>query len=107
MMKFNKFFVTDGTIKARVSYHLDNRFDGRKCVTLYAKDYSRELGELFPEIYKNDTDSQVDYFERGRVVIFEDHPCYEQARNRALQSQADWETKQAIRKAKWAQAATA
>lgn len=30
MIKFNKFNVTSGQIKARVSYSLDNRFDGQR-----------------------------------------------------------------------------
>ena len=83
MLKFNKFHVTNGKIKARVSYHLDNRTDQRKCVTMYAKDYSRELGELFYENYTNNTDTQTDYFEKGRVVLFKDHPLYSQALERA------------------------
>lgn len=85
MIKFNKFHVTNGVIKARVGYHLDNRTDQRKCVTMYAKDYSRELGQLFADNYQNNTDSMTDYFEKGRVVLFEDHPLYAQARARAEQ----------------------
>lgn len=85
MIKFNKFHVTNGAIKARISYHLDNRTDQRKCVTMYAKDYSRELGQLFADNYQNNTDSMTDYFEKGRVVFFEDHPLYAQARARAEQ----------------------
>lgn len=81
-MKFNKYYVTNGTIKAKVFYSIDNRTDNRNCVTLYAKDYSRNLGELFTE-YKNDTDSQTDYFDQGHVTLFEDHPLYKAARDRA------------------------
>lgn len=49
MIKFNKHNVTDTEtkIKARVLYSLDNRIDGRKCVTIYAKDYDRSLGKIF------------------------------------------------------------
>ncbi len=83
MIKFNRFFVTDGSIKARVFYSLDNRCDGRKCVTLYAKDYSGNLGQILSEAYKNDTDLMTDYFDKGRAVLFEGHPLYAAARARA------------------------
>lgn len=82
-IKFNKYHVTNGTTKARVSYSVDNRIDGRKCVTMYAKDYDRSLGKIFAEEYKNETDSQTDYFETGKAVLFEDHPLYAAARARA------------------------
>ena len=80
MIKFNKFNVTNGTHKARVHYCLDNRNDQRKCVTIYAKDYDRNLGQIFADEYQNNTDTMTDYFEKGRVVLFEDHPQYSQAR---------------------------
>lgn len=84
MIKFNKHNVTDTEtkIKARVLYSLDNRIDGRKCVTIYAKDYDRSLGKIFNE-YENDTDTMTDYFDEGRVVLFEDHILYAKARERA------------------------
>lgn len=84
-IKFNKYHVTNGTTKARVFYSLDNRVDGRKVVTLYAKDYDRSLGEVFKAEYeyKNDTDSMTDYFDKGRVRLFEDHRLYAAARARA------------------------
>ena len=85
-IRFNKFHVTNGIIKARVSYHLDNRVDGRKCATLYANDWDRSLGKLFAE-YKNETDSMTDYFDQGKVVLFEDHESYQQARSRAVSNQ--------------------
>ncbi|MEN9885461.1 MAG: hypothetical protein RL758_39 [Pseudomonadota bacterium] len=103
MTKFNKHNVTNGTIKARVHYSLDNRWDGRKCVTLYAKDYSDELGAIFSGgEYKNDTDCMTDYFEKGRVVLFEDHPLYAAARERAESNEAERIAKEAIRRANWA-----
>ena len=83
MIKFNKYCVTNGTTKARVNYSLDNRFDGRKCVTLYAKDYDGRLGIILADSYKNDTDSMTDYFDQGRAVLFEDHALYSAARNMA------------------------
>ena len=83
MIKFNRYNVTNGKIKARIHYSLDNRCDGRKCVTLYAKDYDRRLGEIFTDTYKNDSDLQTDYFDKGRVNLFETHPLYRQARAKA------------------------
>lgn len=78
-IKFRKHYVTNGETKARIRYSIGNRIDGRKCVTLYAKDWSRELKEVFPFSYKNESDSQADYYEQGRVVLFECHPFYDTA----------------------------
>ena len=39
-------------------------------------------GEIFSD-YENDTDSQTDYFDKGRVRLVEGHPCYAAARVRA------------------------
>jgi hypothetical protein len=84
MIKFNIYNVSNGTSKAKVWYSLDNRIDGRKCVTIYAKDYSNELGNVFMEgEYENRTDTMTDYFDKGKVVLFEDHPLYAAARARA------------------------
>lgn len=80
-IKFNKYHVTNGEIKSRVFYSLDNRTDKRKCVILYARDYDRSLGKIFSE-YKNESDSQTDYFETGHVTLFEDHPLYKIAREK-------------------------
>ena len=80
MVKFNKYHVTNGQIKARVWYSLNNRADGKKCVTMYAKDYDDALGMIFGNAYKNDTEILTDYFDKGRAVLFEDHPLYKQAR---------------------------
>lgn len=81
MIKFNKYNVTNGKIKARVHYSLDNRIDRRKCVTIYAKDYSDSLGKVFESEYQNNTDMRTDYFEKGKVVLFENHPLYAVARS--------------------------
>jgi hypothetical protein len=83
MVKFNRYHVTNGTAKARVFYSLDNRADGRRCVTLYAKDYSDQLALVLADAYKNDTEIQTDYFDKGRAVLFESHPLYAAARVRA------------------------
>lgn len=83
MVKFQKYYVTNGEVKARVHYCMDNRTDGRKCVTIYAKDYDRNLGKVLADDYVNNTDTMTDYFEKGRVVLFEDNPHYAAARARA------------------------
>lgn len=89
-LKFNKHHVTDGEIKARVWYSLDNRCDKRPCVTIYEKDYERNLVKLFDRsVYQNDSDTMTDYFEKGRVVLFEDHMLYAAARKRAEANQTN------------------
>lgn len=98
MLKFNRYHVTNGTTKARVHYSCDNRVDNRKCVTIYHKDYSNALGLVFADTaaeYKNDTDISTDYFEKGRVTLFEDSPLYAAARATA-------EADEAARRAKYA-----
>ena len=84
-VKFNKYNVSDTTItaKARVWYSLDNRVDGRKCVTIYAKDYDNALQLIFKDQVIDNSDSMTDYFEKGKVVLFEDHELYKAARARA------------------------
>jgi len=99
-VRFMKFYVTNGTTKARVHYSLDNRYDGKKCVTLYAQDYSDKLGEIFAAEYENKTDLMTDYFDEGHVDLMEDHPLYAAARARAEAVQAEWAAKQAAKQAK-------
>jgi hypothetical protein len=85
-VKFNRHNVrnTENGAKARVWYSLDNRTDGRKCVTLYAKDYGHDLNRVFGGSmggeYKNDTDVMTDYFDKGRFVFFEGDALYAVAR---------------------------
>jgi hypothetical protein len=107
MIKFNKHHVTDGTIKARCHYSLDNRCDAQKCVTIYAKDYTGELGKLFAGSYKNDTDLMTDYFDKGRVTLFAGDPMYAAARARAESNKADDAIAAAARQAKWSAATQA
>tara|TARA_R110000822_G_scaffold301108_3_gene424825 strand:- start:1161 stop:1499 length:339 start_codon:yes stop_codon:yes gene_type:complete len=85
MIKFNKYAVvnTETKVKVRVIYSLDNRCDERPCVTIYEKDYGRDLRKLFPDLYKNYSDSMIDYFESDKVVLFEGHELYKHARVRA------------------------
>lgn len=84
MVVFNKYNVKNAAgLKARVFYSLDNRVDGRKCVTLYAKEYGHTLGKIIPDAYENKTDISTDTFDQGSVRLFEDHPLYAAARERA------------------------
>ena len=98
MIKFNKYNVTNGTDKAKISYSLDNRGDKRSCVTIYAKDYDRALGRIFPDEYTNNSDMMTDYFEKGRVVFFDDHPLYAAARAQAEAVQNAWIAKMEARR---------
>lgn len=86
-VKFNKFHVAANGVKARVWYSLDNRPDA-PCVTLYARDYTRELGEIFSSEYQNDTEIMTDYFDKGRVVLYPNHPLYQAARTRGEANRA-------------------
>lgn len=85
-IKLMKHYVTDGTIKARVFYSRTTLTDGSKCVTIYAKDYTRELGRIFKDCpnYKNDTDTMTDYFDQGCVRIFPADPLFSAAQARAV-----------------------
>jgi len=84
MIKFQQYYVTNGTDKVKISYSLDNRVDGRKCVTIYSQEYAQNtFRNIFGEIAKNDSDSMTDYFEKSRANIFEDHPQYKVAREKA------------------------
>lgn len=78
---FRKHFVKNPTTneKVKVFYSLDNRIDQRKCVTIYEQGYQRKLGNVFKDTINN-SDSMTDYFESSRVVLFEDHPLYSEAR---------------------------
>lgn len=83
-IKLMKHYVTNGTIKARVSYSRATLNNGRDCVTLYAKDYSGEIGRIFSgDNYENNTDTMTDYFEKGRVRIYADNPLWAAACARA------------------------
>lgn len=87
-VQFQKYRVVNRSTKqaARVWYSVFTRVtDGKKCVTLYAKDYSDALGAIFADQYENNTDLMTDYFDKGKVVLFEDHPLYLAALERAEQ----------------------
>lgn len=92
-IKFNQHHVTNGTDKARVSYHYGPRIDGTMAVVLYSKDYGYALGRVIEDGYQNDTDSQTDYFDKGRVVIRTDSPLFEAAKARAELNAEKWDKK--------------
>lgn len=87
-VRFMQHYVTNGTAKAKVHYSLGKHYDGRTCVTLYAQGYSRALGKVLPNEYENKTEIETDYFDEGKVDLFEDHPLYAAARARAELNQA-------------------
>lgn len=99
-IKFQQFAVvnTETKAKARVHYSLSAMVAGKPCVTVYHKDYGRQLGEVFAEYlddYQNDTDTQTDYFDKGRVRIYEGHALYAEAKARAEANDAKREAKYA------------
>lgn len=77
MIKLMKHYATNGKIKARCWYHRSPIKD-RDCVTIYAKDYTREFDEIFQNT-ENDSDSMTDYFEKSRFRVYPDSPLWEQA----------------------------
>jgi hypothetical protein len=82
-IKFQKYYVTDGVIKVNVRYSLDNMGPhGSKCVAIFAKEYGDDLGQVFPDEYKNDSDHMSDYCVHGRVILYENHQLYAAARAR-------------------------
>lgn len=93
MIKFNLYNVVNKETgdKAKVSYHIGNRIDGRECVTLYEKEYSRNLSKVFAGQAINNSDSMTDYFESTKMVFFTDHPLYEQALAAAKRWEEKWE----------------
>jgi len=82
-IRFMKHYVTNGAKKARVHYSHTTLTNGRECVTIYAKDYTNDLNEIFSEGYENNTDIMTDYFEKGRVRVYTDNPLFQAAKARA------------------------
>lgn len=111
MIKFQKFYVTDGVTKARVGYsngainvkQPDGSWVLRDCITLYAKDYDRSLGKVLPAAYVNDTDSMTDYFDQGHVRIFPGDALYAAAKARCDEWTAAREPERAAYENKLAQ----
>lgn len=75
-VKFHKYFVTDGTTRARVHYSPQtNASTGRGMITLYEKNYGSNLPKIFNNV-ENDTDIMTDYFDDNKVRIREGSPEY-------------------------------
>lgn len=87
MIKFQKYYVTNGEIKARIFYSISSRADKREAINLYAKDYDSRLGKIFTNEYKNESDLMTDYFDQGHVTLFSDHPLYPAALKRIMSNQ--------------------
>ena len=90
MIRFLKYYAksTENMFVAKVRYSLDNRIDGRKCVTIYEDGYTARLSRVMGDQVEviDNTDIMTDYFEKGKVVLFEDHPLYAEARKAAERS---------------------
>ena len=87
MIKFNKFHVTDGTVKVRVRY-CASKHNGVDCVALYAQDFGYDLDRLLVDLEsRNNTDSQTDYFDKTTAWIPVNHPLYQQALARCRQGE--------------------
>lgn len=71
-IKFLQHAVSDGKVKIKVWY---STFSDDS-VSIMADEYGANLGKLFPNMVKNDTDSQTDYFEKDTVRIFSTSPYY-------------------------------
>ena len=82
MIKFRKFFCQRGATKVRVYYWHTVSADG--AVTVRAKQYGHDLATVFDGVegikYRNETDSQVYYFEKSSVTILVGHPLYAEVR---------------------------
>jgi hypothetical protein len=108
MIKFQKFYVTNGEVKAKVFYSAGQIYADvkagsagglRDCVTLYAKGYDRALGKVFADLYQNDTDLMTDYFDKGSVRFFPGDELYEAALARCEQNAAESDAKYAAKRA--------
>ena len=80
-IEFKKHFVknTENGTKCRVYYSHCTLINGRKAVTLYAKDYSDKLFPVMGDSVENDSDMMTDYHERDRCRIYEGDALYESA----------------------------
>lgn len=84
MIKFMKHYVTNGKIKARVTYSAGNLTDGSNDVVIQAKDYSdKALPKIFSELCKNDSDIVSSYHALNTVRITESDALYASALQRA------------------------
>lgn len=79
---YNGIKVNGGKL-IRCHYSLDNRHDGRECVTIYSRGHR---GDLPRDMFKvvNNSDSYQDYFEDDHTDVFPDHPLYKFVRAAAV-----------------------
>jgi hypothetical protein len=84
-IRFLHHYVTNGVLKCKVMYSLDNRADSRRCVTIYSDSYGRDLSRILSAhvTVENASDLMTDYFEKDHVTIFEGSPFYPALRARA------------------------
>lgn len=104
MIKFQQYYVTNGTEKAKVTYSASTNVQGKPCVNIYASDYTRTLGKIFAGEYINNSDLQSDYFDQGHVTLFPDHELYAAALERAKENDRKAQVRYEKRRAKWAAA---
>ena len=101
MIKFNLHNVTDTTTgnKARVHYSINNRVDGRECVTVYHKDHTRAFDKVFANHATNGSDLMTNYHEKSKAVFFADDPLYPAALKAAKRAEDKAEAKWLARRA--------
>lgn len=106
-IRFGKHAVTSGPHKANVHYSHGPLTTGRDAVTLYEKNYERNLGKIFGKRYEHATDMNRDYFDKGHVRIYAGDPLYAEALQRSMQNKAEdaerWKKTLARRDAKRSQ----
>ena len=83
VIKLKKFYCqNDNGAKVRCWYSYGKLIDGRACVTIYAKEYGKQLSNVFDaDRVSNETEIMTDYFEKDKVRIFEDDKLWEAAFN--------------------------
>ncbi len=104
-INFKKYFIEKDGVKARVRYSRfrkggrllkglnskgEQNRDPREGVTIYEKDYRRNLFKIFKNA-KNDSDSMTDYFEKTTVTVFEDDCYYPEVLEQAMRSKRNQE----------------
>lgn len=102
MVKFNAYNVQFGSEKTRVYYHATRDRDGNRVIFITAKDYgSTALREAFPDKWKNETDSQSDYFVKDHVTLREGDKHFEEVLERCEKNDAAYRLREAKRHERW------
>lgn len=92
-IKFYKHFVKnlDTGAKARCFYSACTQTNGDEVVSIYAKQYTDNLGKVFPaEMVDNRSNSYTDYFEKDSVTIKKGDMLYEAALAAAIEQEKRW-----------------